>query len=378
MSEVEVLEGNQIRASTWQIEIESGKVTQTAPNTSRILFGSSKGLKSSIERISSDPNLPAEFISAITKDLNGFFGNRRNEGWEELWYTFKIKQVEHKRTPLLYHWDQVTAFSRWDAPSDKGILLCLDCPQSARESLKERWRTGNLSLLRWHVDFLEKTRDLYEDSVWSLRHCVRKSETDSKNIQDFTPDFVLLNETARHLTHSNETIDVAIDLMEGIRDVLKENSTSVEARNADNKIRALQMEVKALGRRSLSLYERLQNEITLAFNIVTQRESRVMVELGAISRKDSTNMRSIAVVGLLYLPGTFISGLFGMNFFDFDASAEKESWRVSDKFWLYWAITIPVTALTVMIWVVFFHAKALKRIFGRLFLDESHMDGKEC
>ena len=75
---------------------------------------------------------------------------------------------------------------------------------------------------------------------------------------------------------------------------------------------------------------------------------------------------------MLFLPGTYISvrtlregtrwtcannrqALFSMSFFHFTPSADggSEQWTVSPKFWMYWAVTIPVTALTVGIWFVF-------------------------
>lgn len=77
-----------------------------------------------------------------------------------------------------------------------------------------------------------------------------------------------------------------------------------------------------------------------------------MVRMGEDSRKDNNNMKSIAIVGLVYLPGTFVSSLFGMNFFNFNA--EQGYWTVSDKFWLYWAITAPLTLVTIFVWVMAF------------------------
>jgi hypothetical protein len=44
-----------------------------------------------------------------------------------------------------------------------------------------------------------------------------------------------------------------------------------------------------------------------------------------------------------------------MSFFHFTPSADggSEQWTVSPKFWMYWVVTIPVTALTVGIWFAF-------------------------
>ena len=85
-----------------------------------------------------------------------------------------------------------------------------------------------------------------------------------------------------------------------------------------------------------------------------------MVKMSERARQDNNNMKLIAVVGLVYLPGTFVSGLFGMNFFQFEDQGGYQTWKVSDKFWMYWAITLPLTLTTISIWVLAFHTEALK------------------
>jgi len=63
-------------------------------------------------------------------------------------------------------------------------------------------------------------------------------------------------------------------------------------------------------------------------------------------------MRAIALVGLVYLPGTFVSGLFGMNFFSFSDDNGQQKWTVSQNFRLYWIVVIPLTLMTVLVWVI--------------------------
>lgn len=60
-------------------------------------------------------------------------------------------------------------------------------------------------------------------------------------------------------------------------------------------------------------------------NIINQRESRLNLEIAIQQRKvaiasarESTSMRTLTILGLAFLPGTFLSSLFGMPFFKFD------------------------------------------------------------
>lgn len=61
-------------------------------------------------------------------------------------------------------------------------------------------------------------------------------------------------------------------------------------------------------------------------------------------------MKSISLLTMVVLPGTFISTLFAVPLFDWDAS----SWSGVPKprFWFYWAITVPLTLSTLAIWMV--------------------------
>lgn len=63
-----------------------------------------------------------------------------------------------------------------------------------------------------------------------------------------------------------------------------------------------------------------------------------------------SSMKSIALLTMVILPGTFISTLFAIPLFNWDA----ESWRdvPKSRFWFYWALTIPLTIVTVAAWLV--------------------------
>jgi Mg2+ and Co2+ transporter CorA len=95
--------------------------------------------------------------------------------------------------------------------------------------------------------------------------------------------------------------------------------------------------------------ERLLNEIQLAFNSVAQYDSRISVEIGQATQSDSAAMKTVAFATLTFLPATFISALFSMSFFKVDD--DTGVWSVSDKFWIYWVIAIPVTLLTGVLWL---------------------------
>jgi len=89
-----------------------------------------------------------------------------------------------------------------------------------------------------------------------------------------------------------------------------------------------------------------------SFNLVTQQDSRIM-------QKDSSSMKTIAMMTLLFLPASAISTVFGSQFFDF--SGDNGRFRVAPMFWLYWVITIPVTIFVLGFWQ-WYYRRAKKKL----------------
>jgi hypothetical protein len=91
------------------------------------------------------------------------------------------------------------------------------------------------------------------------------------------------------------------------------------------------------------------------------REFPYLGALFSLSQYTNSNilfsMKSIALLTMVILPGTFISTLFAIPLFNWDA----ESWRdvPKSRFWFYWALTIPLTILTVAAWLAW--QKAFER-----------------
>jgi Mg2+ and Co2+ transporter CorA len=98
----------------------------------------------------------------------------------------------------------------------------------------------------------------------------------------------------------------------------------------------------------------VQGQIQTIYTLISQRESRSQVELAKISRRlaeltqnDSTHMRIIAGVTLVFLPATFMATFFSTTFFDFKPSKED---YVSRWIWLYCLLTICLTVAILGLW----------------------------
>ncbi|KAF2264434.1 hypothetical protein CC78DRAFT_544193 [Lojkania enalia] len=84
------------------------------------------------------------------------------------------------------------------------------------------------------------------------------------------------------------------------------------------------------------------------------------------ARRDSASMKTIAIVTLVFLPGTFVAAIFSMSMFQWlpdnedssssnDAKQSGDDFKIlSDWFWLYWAVTVPLTLIILVVWYIWY------------------------
>ncbi|EJD41572.1 hypothetical protein AURDEDRAFT_169469 [Auricularia subglabra TFB-10046 SS5] len=81
--------------------------------------------------------------------------------------------------------------------------------------------------------------------------------------------------------------------------------------------------------------------------IATETLARDARRDSEIMKRDSATMKTITVVTLVYLPATFVSTLLSMGIFEFGVSnSEDGRIRIAREGWVFLAISLPLTALT--------------------------------
>ncbi|KAM0459465.1 hypothetical protein ACHAPV_005653 [Trichoderma viride] len=101
--------------------------------------------------------------------------------------------------------------------------------------------------------------------------------------------------------------------------------------------------------------ERLKVQREALYNIMSQREARLNLEIAGeqrriahASKRDSTAMKTISLMGALFLPGTYLASVFSMTFFNFQSGADPV---ISNWLWVYFIITVPLTVIIVGSWI---------------------------
>ncbi|KAK0510273.1 hypothetical protein JMJ35_007667 [Cladonia borealis] len=108
------------------------------------------------------------------------------------------------------------------------------------------------------------------------------------------------------------------------------------ARNMKTRAQMAKFDVDLLGKRA-------ENQVGAVYNRFAQRDNITTQKISAATNRDSAAMKSLAVLGALFFPGTFVATLFSMN-------------SLKDQpFWMYWVITTPLTCIVLGAWVFWTH-----------------------
>ena len=80
--------------------------------------------------------------------------------------------------------------------------------------------------------------------------------------------------------------------------------------------------------------------------MLTHEDADAGILLAAATRRDSSSMKTIAIMTMVFLPGTFLAALFAMPPLRLDTSLV-----VAHNFWIYWACFAPLTGLVFLVWL---------------------------
>jgi len=325
-------------------------------------------------------HIPPSFWSPVSQQASGYIGSQNDSDVHGVletlntFFRFLIKEPMNSETVwsktvqkinTSYIWHRLGFFTSW-RPTNFLIVLCFDLPPSIMSSISTFLLSpqNDLQLLEpfsVHTVLLEHVIKLYDIALWSFRDIIRDLEKHRLPSENPQPDYIGMHEISRHIIHSSEMLETAIATVSSIVQeheiFINENSwlpylSLASSKQTSRSFRHQQSLLKSLHLRSKALEKRLRNEINLAFNMVAQNDSRIAVSIGEATKADSAAMKTISTLGLLFLPGTFICAIFSTSFFNFSpgSSTEPQHWTISEKFWIYWAVTIPLTVATSVFW----------------------------
>ncbi|EAW13298.1 uncharacterized protein ACLA_017450 [Aspergillus clavatus NRRL 1] len=109
----------------------------------------------------------------------------------------------------------------------------------------------------------------------------------------------------------------------------------------------------------LNYKNRKDSTMALVYNLVTQQDAASNIQLAASMKQDSTSMNGIAALTMVFLPGTFIATILDAGILS--TGSDGHSIEVSWVWWLWAAITIPLTLIVLASWRFYKKRKATVR-----------------
>ena len=174
-------------------------------------------------------------------------------------------------------------------------------------------------------------------------HLAGLETSDRSRLGDLTKQLQIVSQNAdSHIANA----DVAIFTASAIRDAHSRlapqlpNSRTYIQRRAEDSISYVISSMEKQKTWFLNYKQRKDSTMSLVYNLVTQQDAANNIQIARSMKEDSTSMTSIAVLTMVFLPGTFVATI---------VDAEILGTSVRDKLWLIWVtVTIPLT-LTVMV-----------------------------
>ncbi|EOO04092.1 hypothetical protein UCRPA7_353 [Phaeoacremonium minimum UCRPA7] len=128
-------------------------------------------------------------------------------------------------------------------------------------------------------------------------------------------------------------------------------------RSMNARLEFYQNKLKGIENYAHTTLERLTIQRAALYNIIAQKESKLNLEMAGAqrrlahaSKRDSNSMKTLSLLGAIFLPATYLASVFSMTFFNF--SPDPGQPIVASSIWVYFAITVPITIVIVVIWRV--------------------------
>lgn len=203
--------------------------------------------------------------------------------------------------------------------------------------------------------------------TWTLRKQI--------SIDAYPPLFDMLHLCQQELMYMERTLEFEVHLIAFLRE---QHDTLTQMRLQNTSSEDAKMAIRAQAQKITNSFSMSASQIQHMLNQVRTLSLRIRIQLGIVesrlnqsnaqtqaqmsktqvviaeeTKKDSMAMKTIAAVTMLFLPGTFTASLFAMPFFGTTkGNGQGDGFDVSHWFWLYVIITVPLTVMVVLAWLI--------------------------
>ncbi|OCT51078.1 hypothetical protein CLCR_08440 [Cladophialophora carrionii] len=305
-------------------------------------------------------SVPTAFLSERVQSVTHAFGfEGSKDGAFCTWLHFLCKAIEVKHDNIV--WLRSGYFLTRDAQS-RTTLICFGASALLEKRFNslppENWKDAVDDPFRLLTVVLSDLHFQLDEQLWALNTpvgAVEEHTIASSEARDFKLNFVHLHYIAKNLIHLKEASDAILRTVQHMIEEQTENtsSRSVGCGRTLSALRYQQTLFESINLRAVSMEKRMQNVINLSFNLVAQKDSSTILA-------ESSSMHTIALTTLIFLPISTVATIFGSQFFNFIDSDDRDAFHVAPQFWIFWAVTVPLTIVVLTIWI-YFHPSNVSR-----------------
>ena len=92
--------------------------------------------------------------------------------------------------------------------------------------------------------------------------------------------------------------------------------------------------------------DQAQNMLAYEQQKLSLKDARIGLMIAKATKNDGYANKSLAVVAMVYLPANLVASILSMPYFDW----QSEENVVNTRLWVFFAVTIPLTAMTITTW----------------------------
>lgn len=238
-----------------------------------------------------------------------------------------------------------------DPACDPFFLEALMCHESLGDAAEI------VQKLRHHLYDQLDVVNTYEDNPFdrtSLRNVTTRLHKISQDSEALTASAQMLQMAANSLLGARARATTSLD---GFTSGLPTTNSVTDT------LAYLSSSIASQERWLRALSSRKDTAMNLVYNLVTQHDSETNTEIALATNNDSAVMRVIAILTMIFLPLSTVGTFFGMAFFE---STAEGGFRTSSKLWVFAASSVPLTALTLGIWWIWWRWDSVSARFGGL------------
>lgn len=206
--------------------------------------------------------------------------------------------------------------------------------------------------------------DRVEHHIWELVRCAQEAARAIPYLTDNSGNLHRITDSLTAIREENEAYrQVAASQKAQTRQHQAEELSGV----IDDVLVELKSQILAADWISTKIYSLVQNT-NLTINRADQRSNLLIADssltIARESKRDNLSMITIAAITMIFLPGTFVASFFAMPLLNWQAP--KGNTVVSHRFWVYWAVTVPLTIGTILLWLGWFRREDIASKWKKL------------